>query len=112
MLLKNADLVTVLLDSTVNFLKKSTNIDFEQESYFVIRDLVATVVYSHLNVVTTLDVDTHTHYEHQEEELAWRTRRAAKTNQMKITASSSTAAKTRKADLCASRVNLRGRVAY
>ena len=55
-----ADLVKVLLDSKVKALQKSTNMDFEKDSYSEIRDVVATFVHNHMNAPTTMDVDTHT----------------------------------------------------
>ena len=57
---KKADLVKVLPDSTVKDRKKSSNIDFEKDSCSEIRDVVTTIVHSHMNAATPTDVDTHT----------------------------------------------------
>ena len=57
---KEADLAKVLVDSMVKELKKSTNIDFEKNSYSEIRDVVTNIVHNHMNAATQMDVDTHT----------------------------------------------------
>ena len=57
---KKADLVKVLSDSIVKELKKSTNIDFEEDSHSEVRDVVTTTVHNTMNAATSMDLDTHT----------------------------------------------------
>ena len=54
---KKADLLKVLPDSIVKELKKSTNTDFEKDSYSENRDVVTTIVHNHMNAATPMDVD-------------------------------------------------------
>ena len=51
--------MNVLLDSIVKELKKSTNIDFEKDSYSEIRDVVTTIVHDHMDAATPIEVDAH-----------------------------------------------------
>ena len=68
---KEADLAKVLVDSMVKELKKSTNIDFEKNSYSEIRDVLTKMVHNHKKAATPMDVDTHTHHEDREGEVPW-----------------------------------------
>ena len=64
-LFKKSDLAKVFPDTKVKELKKSTNIDIEKDSYSDIRHVVTTMEHSHMNAATPLEVDSHTHHEHQ-----------------------------------------------
>ena len=54
---KKADLLKVLPESIVKELKKSTNIDFEKDTYTEIRDIVTTIVHNHMNTASPMDID-------------------------------------------------------
>ena len=54
---KEADLLKILPEVIVKELKKSTNIDFEKDTYSEIRDVVTTIVHNHMNVASPMDVD-------------------------------------------------------
>ena len=54
---KKADLLKILPDSIVKELRKSTNIDFEKDSYSEIRDVVTTIVHNHMSASSPMDVD-------------------------------------------------------
>ena len=54
---KKADLLKVLPDSIVKELKKSTNIDFEKNTYAEIRNIVNTIVHNHTSTAGPMDVD-------------------------------------------------------
>ena len=49
---KKADLLKVIPEVIVKELKKSTNINFESDSYSDIRDVVNTIVHNHLSTNT------------------------------------------------------------
>ena len=54
---KKADLLKVLPETIVKELKKSTNINFEKDTYEEIREVVTTIVHNHMNTVTPMDID-------------------------------------------------------
>jgi hypothetical protein len=54
---KKADLLKVIPEVIVKELKKSTNINFESDSYSDIRDVVNTIVHNHLSTNAPMDVD-------------------------------------------------------
>jgi len=53
---KKADLLKVLPESIVKELKKSTNIDFEHDTYKQIRDTVTTIVHNHTKTASPMDI--------------------------------------------------------
>ena len=54
---KKADLLKVIPEVIVKEFRKSTNINFESDSYSDIRDVVNTIVHNHLSTNTPMDVD-------------------------------------------------------
>jgi hypothetical protein len=51
---KKADLLKILPDSIVKELKKSTNIDFEKNTYAEIRNIVNTIVHNHMSTASPM----------------------------------------------------------
>ena len=54
---KKTDMIKILPEVIVKELKKSTNVDFERDTYDNIRDIVTTIVHNHLNSAAPMDVD-------------------------------------------------------
>ena len=54
---KKADLIKIMPDVIVKELKKSTNVNFEKDTYDEIRDIITTIVHNHMNTSSPMDVD-------------------------------------------------------
>jgi len=54
---KKADMLKLLPEGIIKELKKSTNINFEKDSYAQIQEVVKTIVHNHMNSSAPMDVD-------------------------------------------------------
>jgi len=54
---KKADMLKLLPEVIIKELKKSTNINFEKDSYAEIQEVVKTIVHNHMNSSAPMDVD-------------------------------------------------------